>query len=103
MLHSGHVAFFEEASQHGDLYVGIGSDDTVLQLKGRPTVNSERERLYMIQSLKFVMKAMVNSGSGVIDFENEIKNIQPDILFFGFNYIVNCSCKKISDPGNRTN
>ncbi|MHB9141732.1 MAG: adenylyltransferase/cytidyltransferase family protein, partial [Paludibacter sp.] len=28
MLHSGHVAFFEEAAQHGDLYVGIGSDNT---------------------------------------------------------------------------
>ena len=26
MLHSGHVAFFKEASTHGDLYVGIGSD-----------------------------------------------------------------------------
>ena len=24
MLHSGHVAFFEEAATHGDLYVGIG-------------------------------------------------------------------------------
>ena len=23
MLHSGHVAFFKEASQYGDLYVGI--------------------------------------------------------------------------------
>ena len=26
MLHSGHVAFFEEAARYGDLYVGIGSD-----------------------------------------------------------------------------
>jgi glycerol-3-phosphate cytidylyltransferase-like family protein len=24
MLHSGHVAFFEEAASYGDLYVGIG-------------------------------------------------------------------------------
>ena len=24
MLHSGHVAFFEEAATHGDLYVGLG-------------------------------------------------------------------------------
>ena len=28
MLHSGHVAFFKEASQYGDLYVGLGSDAT---------------------------------------------------------------------------
>ncbi len=50
MLHSGHVAFFQEAAQHGDLYVGIGSDRTIKQLKGRPTVNTENERLYMVQA-----------------------------------------------------
>lgn len=27
MLHSGHVAFFEEAATLGDLYVGLGSDE----------------------------------------------------------------------------
>ena len=33
MLHSGHVAFFKEASAYGDLYVGIGSDRTIEELK----------------------------------------------------------------------
>ena len=35
MLHSGHVAFFKEAATYGDLYVGIGSDSTIEELKGR--------------------------------------------------------------------
>ncbi len=35
LLHSGHVAFLQEASQLGNLYVCIGSDDTVSGLKGR--------------------------------------------------------------------
>ena len=39
MLHSGHVAFFEEAASHGDLYVGIGSDKTIEGLKARKTIN----------------------------------------------------------------
>ena len=30
MLHSGHVAFFEEAATLGELYVGIGSDKTII-------------------------------------------------------------------------
>jgi len=47
MLHSGHVAFFEEAATHGELYVGIGSDRTIGELKGRRTINGERERLYI--------------------------------------------------------
>ncbi|MEN8123443.1 MAG: adenylyltransferase/cytidyltransferase family protein, partial [Bacteroidota bacterium] len=81
MLHSGHFAFFEEASQYGDLYVGIGSDETIMSLKGRPTVNPEKERLYMVESLRFVKAAFINSGSGIIDFEEEIKTVKPDILF----------------------
>ncbi|MCQ2175923.1 MAG: adenylyltransferase/cytidyltransferase family protein [Bacteroidales bacterium] len=30
LLHSGHIEFFKEASKFGDLYVGIGSDETIL-------------------------------------------------------------------------
>ena len=81
LLHSGHIAFFEEASQLGDLYVGLGADKTIFNLKNRRTVYSEKERLYMIQSLKFVKDAWVNSGSGTLDFEEDIKRLKPDILF----------------------
>ena len=45
MLHSGHVAFFEEAARYGDLYVGIGSDKTIFELKARKTINTDAERL----------------------------------------------------------
>jgi len=81
MLHSGHVAFFEEAATHGDLYVGIGSDRTIGELKGRRTVNGERERLYMVKSLKYVKDAWVNKGSGLLDFEEEIRKLKPDVFF----------------------
>lgn len=81
MLHSGHVAFFEEASQLGDLYVGIGSDATIKQLKARKTINPEEERLYMVKALKSVKNAWINSGSGILDFEKEVKELKPDIFF----------------------
>lgn len=81
MLHSGHVAFFEEASQLGDLYVGIGSDKTVNELKARKTVNSEAERLYMVKALKSVKEAWINSGVGMLDFVEELKQLKPDIFF----------------------
>lgn len=81
MLHSGHVAFFEEAATHGDLYVGIGSDRTINDLKGRRTVNGERERLYMIRSLRYVTEAWINRGSGLLDFEEELREKGPDIFF----------------------
>jgi len=81
MLHSGHVAFFKEASQLGDLYVGIGSDRTINELKARKTINSEQERLYMVKALKSVHEAWVNQGSGVLDFKDDLLRIKPDILF----------------------
>ena len=80
LLHSGHIAFFREAAQHGDLYVGIGSDATIYELKGRKTINSEQERLYMVEAIKYVKKAFVNSGSGIMDFETELKQLKPDIF-----------------------
>ncbi|NDV96053.1 cytidyltransferase [Dysgonomonas sp. 521] len=81
MLHSGHVAFFEEAAGYGDLYVGIGSDKTISELKARKTVNNEQERLYMIKSLKFVKDAWINSGNGLMDFVHEMEALKPDIFF----------------------
>lgn len=81
MLHSGHVAFFEEAAGYGDLYVGIGSDKTVNELKARKTINSEQERLYMIKSLRFVKDAWINKGSGILDFIDDLKELKPDIFF----------------------
>jgi cytidyltransferase-like protein len=80
LLHSGHVAFFKEASQYGDLYVGIGSDQTIEELKGRPTVNSEQERLYMVKAVRHVKDAFVNSGSGIMDFETDLRRLQPDVF-----------------------
>ncbi len=81
MLHSGHVAFFEEAASYGDLFVGIGSDQTIYDLKGRRTINSERERLYMVKSVRYVENAWINSGGGIMDFEKEVRELKPDIFF----------------------
>lgn len=81
VLHSGHVRFFEEAASYGDLYVSIGSDKTIEELKHRKTLYNENERLYMVSSLKFVHMAFIARGSGKLDFAEEIKQIKPDIFF----------------------
>ena len=80
LLHSGHVAFLEEASKYGDLYVALGSDKTVYELKGRPPINNEEERLYMIQSLRFVKQAFISRGSGMLDFMQVFEEVKPDIF-----------------------
>jgi cytidyltransferase-like protein len=80
LLHSGHVAFLQEAARYGDVYVALGSDATVYNLKGRVPVNNQDERLYMMKSLTCVKEAFISSGSGMLDFEAELRTLMPDIF-----------------------
>ena len=80
MLHSGHIAFFKAAAAYGDLYVGIGSDATVYELKQRHTICSEQERLYMVSAVRYVKQAFINRGSGYLDFVETVDEIKPDIF-----------------------
>ena len=80
LLHSGHVEFFRQAAQYGDLYVGIGSDATILGYKHHKTVYSEQERLFMVRSIRYVKDAFINAGSGVMDFLPTLDIVQPDIF-----------------------
>jgi len=80
LLHSGHIAFLQEAAGFGDLYVSIGSDENVHHLKGRYPVNTQDERKYMIDALACVKACMVNSGWGYIDFEKELREVMPDVF-----------------------
>jgi cytidyltransferase-like protein len=78
LLHSGHVAFLQQASQYGDLYVAIGSDVTVTQLKGRVPVCPEQERLYLVRSLKCVTEAFISQGNGRLDYEQHLRELRPE-------------------------
>ena len=80
LLHSGHIAFLKEASQYGEVYVGLGSDKTIYDLKGRMTINSEDERQYMMESLSVIHKVKINSGSGILDFLDDMKLLRPDVF-----------------------
>ena len=80
LLHSGHVEFFRQASQYGDLYVGIGSDQTILGYKHHKTFYPEQERLFMVKSIKYVKDAYINAGGGIMDFVPTIDIVKPDIF-----------------------
>ncbi|MCR4872047.1 MAG: adenylyltransferase/cytidyltransferase family protein [Bacteroidales bacterium] len=80
LLHSGHVEFFRQAAEYGDLYVGIGSDATILDYKHHKTVYSEQERLFMVKSIRYVKDAYINQGSGILDFLPTLDIVKPDIL-----------------------
>ncbi|MFW5704358.1 MAG: adenylyltransferase/cytidyltransferase family protein [Nanoarchaeota archaeon] len=78
ILHPGHIKFLEDASNYGDLYVGVGSDKTIIELKNRAPTYSQEERKYMLEKINCVKKVIVNSGSGHLDFEEDLKQLNPD-------------------------
>ena len=79
-LHSGHIRFFEEAAELGDLYVGVGHDANLRLLKGDGhPLFTEAERRYMVQSIRHVKEAVITSGDGWMDAEPEIHHIGIDI------------------------
>lgn len=80
LLHSGHVRFLQDAAQWGELHVGIGADRTVAELKGRPPVNPQAERQYLIKALKCVKDCTVNSETGLMDFVADLKKLSPDVF-----------------------
>lgn len=80
LLHSGHVEFFRQASQFGELYVGIGSDQTILGYKHHKTFYPEQERLFMVKSIRYVKDAFINQGDGIMDFIPTVDMVKPDIF-----------------------
>ena len=79
LLHSGHVAFFKEAAELGDLYVSVGNDANVTALKKAPMF-PETERVYMCQAIRYVYLAFVAKGMGH-DQDADMDFVQPDIFF----------------------
>lgn len=53
-IHSGHIAYFEEAKKLGDeLWVGVNSDEWLVRKKGRPFLTFA-ERANIVKNLKMV-------------------------------------------------
>ena len=81
LLHSGHVQFFREAAELGELHVRVGSDANIMALKNHLPMYNEQERLFMIRNLSCVHEAAVSVGTGRFDFFDDLKLLRPDIYF----------------------
>ncbi|WP_372652006.1 D-glycero-beta-D-manno-heptose 1-phosphate adenylyltransferase [Halobacteriovorax sp.] len=82
ILHSGHVAYLNEAKKQGDLlFMGLNSDDSIKRLKGesRP-INKEKDRKYILENLRCVDCVEVFTEDTPYEL---IKAVQPDVLVKG--------------------
>ena len=102
ILHAGHVKLLEYCHSlayktvggPGKVVVGLNSDKSVKGLKGptRP-VNTELDRKYLLESLKFVDDVYIFSEP---DPYNLLLQLKPDILVKGGDY--SATVKDKSDP-----
>jgi rfaE bifunctional protein nucleotidyltransferase chain/domain len=87
IIHRGHLELLKFCKGHGNtVIVGLNSDKSIKKLKGltRP-VNSESDRIFLLESLRFVDKVFVFNEDTPY---NLIKQIKPDIIVKGGDYKV---------------
>jgi len=61
-LRSSHIRFLEEAARFGEVTALVWSDDLVRQRTGSAPRFPERERLYLLQGIRYVSYAAIFSG-----------------------------------------
>jgi FAD synthetase len=83
ILHPGHVFLISEAAKLGEVIVVVARDENVVLAKDHPVIVPEQQRLFMVQALKGVSKAVL--GKQGLDFLAIIEELEPDVLMLGPN------------------
>ena len=82
ILHPGHLHFFQQAKQHGNLlYVIIARDRTIKKIKGKKPHYHESERKTAVEKLEIVDKAFFGD---LKDPYKIIEEIKPDVICLGY-------------------
>ncbi len=87
IVHRGHVELLEYCKSIGDkVIVGLNSDDSVKRLKGKKRpINSEKDRKYLLESLKYVDEVVIFNEDTPIKL---IEKLNPDVIVKGGDYTV---------------
>ena len=85
ILHLGHISYLEQAKElageEGELVVVIALDKTIVRERGAPPVFPQEQRRKIVESLKFVDRAVV--GIDTDDHTTIVTEIKPDIIALG--------------------
>ncbi|MEZ0345935.1 MAG: DUF357 domain-containing protein [Infirmifilum sp.] len=81
VLHPGHIYFLRKASEYGKVYVVVARDSTVQETKGKKPLMDEKDRVLLLNSLKFVEEAFL--GDYPPDFARVIEKVKPDYIVLG--------------------
>jgi len=82
IIHRGHVYTLSKAKTLGDvLVVVVARDKIVERIRGKPAMNSERDRAELVNSIKYVDVALLGSEDDPLGAMYVVK---PDIIAIGY-------------------
>ena len=73
LLHPSHLVFLNKAASFGQLYVSLGSDQSIVSQKSRSPTFSEQERRFMLENLRCVYWVGVVSDPGPTGFREHVE------------------------------
>ena len=81
IIHPGHVFTLSSSRKMGDaLVVSVARDKTVISIKEHDPLNSEDQRINLVNSLKSVDIAILGSEKNIFD---TVERVRPDIIALG--------------------
>lgn len=81
-FHAGHLYLLKNAKKYGDrLVVVLARDKTVVRIKGRKPLHTEKERKQILESIGIVDKAILGDQK---DPYKVIRAVKPDIICLGY-------------------
>ena len=80
IIHPGHIHLLKEANQHGEVIVGLLSDEAIRHKKGRLPVMNYDERYEVVTNLVGVSKVIQQKTS---DYIPNLQELRPEFVVHG--------------------
>ncbi len=101
IIHPGHLYLFRKAWELGEVYVIVARDRNFKKFKSREPVIPEEQRRIVVESIKYVSKAILGDEE---DYLKPVLEIKPDIILLGPDQWINPEDleEKLRDRGLET-
>lgn len=84
LFHVGHLNILKHAKEYCEsLIVGVSTDEVVIKNKGKKPVICFEDRLSIVESIKYVDKAIPQDDYSVFGKVKAVKELKADALFVG--------------------
>ncbi|MEM0117607.1 MAG: adenylyltransferase/cytidyltransferase family protein [Conexivisphaerales archaeon] len=82
IIHRGHIYTLSKAKELGDVLVVVVARDKIVQkLRGKPALNSEKDRAELVRSIRYVDAAVLGSEEDPL---GAMYSVRPDVIAIGY-------------------